>query len=288
MCPLCKTPDCEIVYDLNRAESLEDVPGLVARCRSCPMWFKLLSDPAGIPEEYPGEYGEDDLATAYLASGAARAFFRETLANLEARPQDHPRLLDIGAAQGALLQEALRLGFDAEGIDRCESNVQSARAKSLVVTPLAAEHLEAEESFDVVTMMDILEHLPDPLLVLRAVHRALKPGGELVVYTPNHRAATVVLARLLHAVGIRYPVQQIFGRNHICFFDDRSLPLALQRTGFAVRLQRRFPYDTSRLGQQVSPLNLLALTLVERLAMPFGRVFRMVVYARKTAGPPSS
>src|SRR5207248_700328 len=102
-----------------------------------------------------------------------------------------------------------------------------ARAKGLKVRQASAENLDDVETFDVITMLDIIEHLPDPLRVLQAAHRALKPGGELVVYTPNHRAAVVGLAKTLHAMGIRSPVREIFGRNHICFFDDRSLAIAL-------------------------------------------------------------
>jgi 2-polyprenyl-3-methyl-5-hydroxy-6-metoxy-1,4-benzoquinol methylase len=204
------------------------------------------------------------------------------LANVKPASQSaKPRLLDVGAAQGALLEEALRMGFDAEGIDHCESNVREACGKGLKVRHGAAEDLDALAAFDVITMIDIIEHVPNPLHLLRAAHRALKPGGEVVVYTPNHRGAVVVLSKLLNLVGVRYPIREIFGRNHVCFFDDRSLPLALTKCGFQVRLQRHFPYDPARPGQFVSPVNLAAVTLVEWLGRPFSRVFRMFIYARR-------
>jgi SAM-dependent methyltransferase len=286
-CPLCGTASPVPVYDLTAASSPDAVPGIVVRCRSCPLWFKLLSDPAGLPKNYPGEYGGDDVAATYLLGDAARALFRETLADI--RPSLHaatPRLLDIGAGQGVLLEEALRLGFDAEGVDHCESNVEAAAAKGLKVRYAEAEELAERDAFDVVTMMDIIEHVLDPLQLLRAAHRALKPGGVLVVYTPNHRAAVVLMARLLHRLGITYPIEEIFGRNHVCFFDDRSLPRALTRSGFEVGAQRQFPYDSARPGQPMSTVNLLAVSAVEWLGKPFNRVFRMLVYARKAGGAP--
>jgi len=282
VCPLCGTSNYAIVYDLTAVSSPDDVPGLVARCGSCPMWFKVLTGPGGIPTAYPGEYGHGAIAERYLLSDTARSFFREALANVKPRCRgERPRLLDVGAAQGTLLEEALRMGFDAEGVDHCESNVQDACAKGLRVRCATAEELDEREAFDVITMIDIIEHVPDPLRLLRTVHRALKPGGELVVHTPNHRGAVVMLSKLLHTVGIRYPTREIFGRNHVCFFDDRSLPLALQTTGFEVRLQRRFPYDPSRPGQHVSSLNLAGVTVVEWLGKPFNRVFRMLMYAQR-------
>jgi hypothetical protein len=101
------------------------------------------------------------------------------------------------------------------------------------------------------------------------------------VYTPNHRALVVELAKLLHAIGIRYPVQEIFGRNHVAFFDDRSLPLALRRAGLELRSLRYAPYDPARPGQEISQLNLLAVQGVEWLGRPLDRVFRMLAYARR-------
>ena len=282
MCPLCGSAKYEVVYDLTTVHSPEDVPGAVVRCRACPMWFKLLAASNGLPTAYPGEYGGDEIAATYLLSGAARALFREALATVEfAAPVATPRLLDIGAAQGALLEEAARLGFDAEGVDHCEDNVRRACAKGLNMRCTAAEDLSYQDAFDVVTLMDIIEHVPNPLGLLTTAHRALKPGGELVVYTPNHRAAVVMLAKLLHGCGVRYPIREIFGRNHVCFFDDRSLPFALHKAGFEVRLRRQFRYDPSRPGQYVSPLNLVAVSAVEWLGQPFQRVFRMLMYARK-------
>ncbi len=281
-CPLCGAGGGTIVYDLSGARSDEDVPGVVVRCRACPMWFKVLSEGVRLPTEYPGEYGDDAVAATYLLGDRARALFQQALAGVSPPSQGRrPRLLDIGTGQGALLEEAVRLGYDAEGIDHSESNVRSARARGLTVTRGGAEDLDRDASFDVITMMDFIEHVTDPMRVLRRAHRALVPGGELVVYTPNHRGTVVVLAKLLNAVGVRYPTREIFGRNHVCFFDDRSLPLALERAGFAIRRQEQLAYDPTRPGQDISRLNLAAMMLVEQLGKPLHRMFRLLTYARR-------
>jgi hypothetical protein len=75
-------------------------------------------------------------------------------------------------------------------------------------------------------------------------------------------------------------MNEIFGSNHICFFDDRSLPFALQTAGFTVRRLSLFPYDPERPGQPVSLLSLATVTAVEQLGRPFNRMFRLLVYAR--------
>lgn len=282
VCPICRAATLDAVYDLTGVTSEDAVPGRVVCCTACRFWFKQLSDPDGIPKAYTGEYGDDETAQTYLLGASARTLFRDALAKVKRRlPVSRPRLLDLGAGPGALLEEALRLGFEAEGLDHCAENVQAARDKGLNVRLAAAEDLDDQASFDVITMMDIIEHVSDPLRILSAAQRALKPGGELVVYTPNHRAAVVALAKLLFRFGVRYPVQEVFGRNHVCFFDDRSLPMALKRAGFEIRSLEQSPYDPARPGQEISPLNLAAVALVERLGQPFGRGFRMLATAHR-------
>jgi len=54
-CPLCGELDYQVVYDLRAVHSDDDVPGLIVRCRSCPMWFKQLSNASGLPTRYPAE-----------------------------------------------------------------------------------------------------------------------------------------------------------------------------------------------------------------------------------------
>jgi 2-polyprenyl-3-methyl-5-hydroxy-6-metoxy-1,4-benzoquinol methylase len=190
-------------------------------------------------------------------------------------------LLDVGTGKGALLEQAQALGYDAEGIDVCDPLVQEARARGLRVARSQVEDLSGRDRFDVVTMMDVIEHVPEPRRVLAAAHRLLASGGQLVVYTPNHRGAVVLLARFLHCIGIDFAMREIFGGNHVSFFDDRSLPRALNSEGFAVRALRLFPYDPSRPGGPISRVSLSAVAAVERFGALFQRTFRMLAVATK-------
>jgi 2-polyprenyl-3-methyl-5-hydroxy-6-metoxy-1,4-benzoquinol methylase len=219
-----------------------------------------------------------------MNSPSTRSFFSAALNRVRlpngAAP---PRLLDIGCGSGTMLEEARALGYECEGIELCDHLAEVARQKGFLVHTRDAAELDVQERYDIVTAMDIIEHLPSPLDLLRAVHRSLKPGGEVVVYTPNHRGAVVVLAKLLAALGSDYAFRNIFGGNHLCFFDDRTLPAALQATGFRVRKLWRFPYDPRRPGMPVSLASLCVVRAVEELGRPFGAVFRMVAYAQKEA-----
>ena len=279
-CPLCGGIEHQVIFDLRGVSNVLSVPGLIANCRRCSMCFKILSEPKRLSQIYGDEYAAAEMTEQYMLSETARAFFRKVLAGIGiTHGTTKPRLLDIGTGLGAVLEEAQRLGYEAEGVDLCEPLVQKARARGLRVHCGSAEELDTEAKFDAVTMLDVIEHVTEPLKLLVTARRLLKPGGRLVVYTPNHRAAIVVLAGLLNKLGITFAVEEIFGGNHVCFFDDRSLSVALRKEGFSLHSINLFPYDPSRPGGSISPLSLAAVTAVEWLGKPFNRMFRMVVHA---------
>lgn len=245
------------------------------------MWFKILSAPTELWRAYGDGYAATNGTDLYMTGDAARALFRKVLRAIEPRDTPGRTLLDIGTGQGALLEEAEALGYQAQGIDLCEPLVRKARARGLRVECARAEDLDAAGRFDVVTMMDVIEHVPEPRRLLAVARRLLTAGGTLVVYTPNHRSAIVVLARMLHRLGAGFAVREIFGGNHICFFDDRSLPRALGGEGFSVARLTVFPYDPSRPGGPISRVSLSAVRGIEWLARPFHRTFRMLAIATK-------
>jgi 2-polyprenyl-3-methyl-5-hydroxy-6-metoxy-1,4-benzoquinol methylase len=284
-CPLCGSGESEPVYDMTGVRAPGAIPGLVARCRACPMWFKVPGDASLVARAYGDDYAAETSDLAYMGGEATRAFFRGVLAGVSIAPRaGRPRLLDVGAGAGALVELAGEMGFDAEGIDLCGPNAARAAGRGLRVRQGDALELDADGVYDTVTIMDLVEHVLDPLRLLRAARRALAPGGQLVVYTPNHRAAVVLFARLLARLGVRYPAEEIFGRNHVCFFDDRTLAAALERSGLALERLVLSPYDPRRPGAPISPLHLAAVTALERLGQPFRRVFRLLAYARRPAG----
>jgi 2-polyprenyl-3-methyl-5-hydroxy-6-metoxy-1,4-benzoquinol methylase len=281
-CPVCGSAEHDLIFDLRDVSNPLAVPGPVVRCRHCAMWFKIVDDAARVDQAYGEAYADNDGTDDYMAGPAARALFREVLTALPVpRGGSRPLLLDIGAGQGALVAEATRLGFEAMGVDRCAPLARKARAAGLNVEAGDAAALTGSERFDVVTMMDVIEHVPEPRRLLATARRLLKPAGRLVVYTPNHRGAVVTLAKMLNALGAGVAVREIFGGNHVCFFDDRSLPRALAAERFTVDELRLSPYDPARPGGPVSRASLAAVTAVEWLGRPFDRVFRMLAFASR-------
>ena len=121
----------------------------------------------------------------------------------------------------------------------------------------------------------------DPVGILKTLCTSLKPGGKLVLFTPNHGSSVVAAARIMEKFGAKFAVQEIFGGNHVCFFDSRTLPAAVHAAGFETDFVWKFPYDPKRAALNISLPSLLAATVTDWIGYPFGAVFRMVHYAHK-------
>lgn len=97
------------------------------------------------------------------------------------------QLLDVGCGNGSLVAPLLNLGWEVTGIDFDPVPANLAREQfGLTVYEGTLEDVQLpEESFDAITMHHVIEHLPDPLGTLEECFRVLKPGGKLVIVTPN-------------------------------------------------------------------------------------------------------
>jgi len=119
-----------------------------------------------------------------------------------------------------------------------------------------------EGAYDVVTMWDVIEHLPDPASTLRAVHSALRPGGVFAVTTMD------VEALFPRVAGRFWPW---YMQMHLVYFSRRTLGELLRRCGFEVvevsRHRRivRVSYAVSRLGSYSTTAERVARALTRRL-----------------------
>ena len=115
----------------------------------------------------------------------------------------HLRVLDVGCGGGILADAMARVGANVLGIDLsvkalkvAELHAIEAQTENVEYREISAEALAAEmpESFDVVTCMEMLEHVPDPSLVVRACAALVKPGGHVFFSTINRNAKAYLFA----------------------------------------------------------------------------------------------
>lgn len=96
------------------------------------------------------------------------------------------RLLDVGCGLGYLLEAARARGWDATGVDPSPFSVAQARAKGFEAHRGLLHELNLPAaSFDAISLLQVVEHLIDPRALLAECRRLLKPGGAILVETPN-------------------------------------------------------------------------------------------------------
>jgi 2-polyprenyl-6-hydroxyphenyl methylase/3-demethylubiquinone-9 3-methyltransferase len=159
-------------------------------------------------------------------------------------PLKNQRVLDVGCGGGILTDSMARQGAHALGIDLSTKALRVAQLHALEVqTPrvkyreISVEALAAEQpdSFDTVTCMEMLEHVPDPDSVVRACAQLVKPGGWVFFSTINRNAKAFMLA----IVGAEYVLGMLPRGTHeyakfICpselALSCRSAQLDIQHT----------------------------------------------------------
>ena len=150
------------------------------------------------------------------------------------------RLLDIGCGAGTFLSIAAERGWDVHGVELCEPLCEAAERAvgEGRITHASFEELEGSRGrFDVVTMWDVIEHVLDPTEFVERAMALLRPGGLIVICTPDEES---LLARTGHRLyrmsGGRYsyPARALHPRYHTYFFSGTSLDRLLGGLGIEV------------------------------------------------------
>jgi 2-polyprenyl-3-methyl-5-hydroxy-6-metoxy-1,4-benzoquinol methylase len=192
-CLLCGGDRRSIVLEAaERAEATTGTRPAVVRCDACGLCYTSpRPTPAAMHRFYPEDYSPHRLQphaksrkrrkgwTGWLGwnSGVRSALLR----------LQKGRLLDFGCGGGKFLAEMHADGWQVLGVDLSEAvveRVQQELGLPALAGDLSAPQIEAS-SFEVITMRQSLEHVHDPLEVLRQARRLLVPGGTLIVWVPN-------------------------------------------------------------------------------------------------------
>lgn len=153
----------------------------------------------------------------------------------------HGKLLDVGCGGGWLLSYAAGRGWQALGIEPSRSMWErAARRSSVLQGTFPGVDLSEHVPFDAVHLKLVLEHVSDPLAVLRAVHEVLRPGGVVVVQAPNDFNSLQLASRKLlnkDPWWVAHPV-------HVNYFTFESLERTLRRCGFEPQMREAtFPME---------------------------------------------
>lgn len=139
------------------------------------------------------------------------------------------KLLDVGCSTGAFLRVAREGGWEVEGLEAGRASSRYAREKLglTIHTSLLEDFDMPPGAYDAIVLLEVLEHLESPSTALRRISRWLRPGGLLLLSTPNYDS----LYRRLH--GSRWWVVNCED-EHIMLFTPSTLGALLRRCGYRV------------------------------------------------------
>jgi SAM-dependent methyltransferase len=291
-CCICNSGPCGVAYDLKTYR--------VLRCRECGLKFvDVPYDENGIKDmEY---YWAEDTYRDEVAS--IREWCGGEMDKIEALTLPG-RLLDVGCSFGYLLEVANSRGWEVSGVEisrKIYEKFIGDKARTLNIFNGRLEDAAYESnSFDTVTMFDLIEHLSDPSATLSEVARVIRPSGLLVIETPREESLFKIAANVIFRLsGGRYDYLIRTGYNphpggHRLGFTRRSMFKLLKQKGFTpVRFEKRMmpPRMFIRSCMRMKGFFIKRYAFVgAALAMwafsvAFGMHNRMVVYAKKTGLP---
>ncbi|MDW8065788.1 MAG: class I SAM-dependent methyltransferase [Anaerolineae bacterium] len=209
--------------------------------------------------------------------------FRRRLRALAQRLPGRGRLLDVGCADGYFLELARAEGWEVTGVEVSAPMAREVARQLRIPVVLSVDPLPLE-AFDVVTLWEVLEHLPEPVRELRRLAARLRRGGILMLSTPNAAHWQAVLAPE-RWTGYRPPA-------HLVLFTPASLHLALEQAGFVgIHIEKTAPLPPlpAWLERAAAPL---ARSLADGTARPWAaalflwRAIRLLGWAWQNVARP--
>jgi SAM-dependent methyltransferase len=283
LCWLCASDRLQLSKASNMSQGLDSrafqitdarygITGSIYRCSGC--GFYQCSDLDDVLDFY--ETMNDE---GYENTRAYRALQAKRLLQTVAPYRPAGRLLDIGAGSGILVEEALAMGYEAEGVEPSHWLWQKTVDRRLRVHQGILPHDQVKSEFDIVCMIDVIEHVADPLGLLREAGRVMSSRGLGVIVTPDVGS---LAARILGSKWWHYRIA------HIGYFNRETLFLALSKAGFVPIAVSRpswyFPLDYL-LERLLGYLNITVpasiASLTRRVTIPLNLRDSLLVVFRK-------
>jgi len=259
-CPNCGRDDFTVTFNSNMGEAdlqkdiktvymlWEDTHGRYVKCKNCHL---IYVNPIEKASKINGDYSKMGNTDAPIIRGSRLRAAKSQLGLIK-KYKSGTTLLDIGCGEGFFLFNASKAGYTTKGIEISQDAAEYAgREFGLDVEAKPFEELQFPDNyFDVVTLWQVLEHVPYPLIVLKEVHRILKPEGLLATSTPDIES---ILAKILRRKWWN------LRRLHINQFTVKTLTDMLKRAGFKNVFSTKYKEHIS--------ISMLVIPLLKHLKM---------------------
>lgn len=234
-CPICNKENSQIIFKCRDYRyGIGNEEFVLVKCNDCGLIY-LNPRPSQkeigkfYPKEYYGSEGN------FLEKRINKFFQKRIITGLK-QYKKSGRMLDFGCGAGKLLLEAKKQGFETFGIEVSNEACLLGRRKGLRI--FRGDIKDARfltDFFDIITLCHVFEHLHDPNLVLKEIHRILKPDGILFMEMPNIKGLSFNLFG-------KYWFQLDVPR-HLYFWSIVSLKRILTINGFHLLKTGSFSLD---------------------------------------------
>ena len=188
-------------------------------------------------------------------------------------------LLDVGAGSGILVEAAAKRGFDSKGIEPSKWLAEKAKSRNINVIQGVLSDLSKDEKFDVITIIDVLEHVDEPIQLLIDISDRLKDDGIGVLVVPNVESFA---AKLLNWKWWHFRVA------HIGYFSKITVNLALKRVGLkAIKIENSkwyfsINYLASRILSYLPPfIRFKKIPFIGNIIIPLNLYDSLLVFFKK-------
>ncbi len=238
-CNLCGSNNCKVIYKRKKQKPKESTdgrdeylitegaiqkPDKIFKCLNCTLMFAQQDKNIGYyADKYANMVDEE-----YIKEESGR---RKACITILERIEKHKKaghMLEIGCANGFFLDEARRRNWEVRGVEISKWAASYAKEKLNlnIIEGSIKDVAFPDKFFDVIVMLDVLEHLPDPKHALLKMRKILKNDGILYISIPDISSA---MSRVLRA--------KWWGINkfHLFYFSKKTLEKMLYACGFRVK-----------------------------------------------------
>ena len=234
-CSLCKSTKHHIIYKLGSFN--------IVQCCECGLIFRdIRLDLKSAKELYSGKYFTSEQADYFFNYPAVKEkMFRRRLEILDSYSPKKGSLLDIGCAIGTFPKIAMEGGWAVKGVEISEYAAGYAKNEyglDVICGEFSKKLFKEGESFDVITMWDVIDHSEDPMKLLSDAASLLKVGGHLIVETTMEDSLiydTCKWSYILSFGLLKGPVMKGHPVHHSTFFSKATLKKAMELCALSIK-----------------------------------------------------
>ncbi len=259
-CFLCGSQNFIKKYSLQR--------GIISSCQTCGIFVKQTTNQL-VEKLYDDRYYDSYPYSNTL--GLNNRYYDQKIKKIIGHTNSKPHILDVGCGWGDFLERCTARGLPCFGIDHSPTAISHVRKKKINCDVSDIESFAQKHAgeFDAITSFQTIEHVKNPLLFLKSAQTLLKPGGIILLTTPNNDSP------LRYFMRGKWSVYNI--ESHYIFFSKQTLHQAVEKTGFTtIKIHLDSPrffssnYILSRLSAQLpAPIDYL-LSKLPLPTDPFG------------------